>query len=105
AGTGNPGNPAAARGGEGDDEGGEEPVAQHHHGEDAVILREIARDPVLEREDEGGEDHQGDPEPVVVLLHAGLAARVMWRLRPKPGARVTTRPAPARARRTFPAAE
>ena len=47
-------------------EGGHEPEAHRHHGDHVVVRGEVARDAVLQREDERGQDHQRDPERGVV---------------------------------------
>ena len=88
----------------GDDESREEPVADHHHHADIVLGREVARDAVLHREDEGGQHHQPDAESRVLFRHQLRSAIVMCLLRPNPGARVTAKPAASRARRTWRAA-
>jgi hypothetical protein len=64
---------AAARGGKGGREGREEPEADHHHRQDVVVLGEVARDAVLEREDRGGQDHKRDPEARVLAGHACIS--------------------------------
>ena len=96
---------ARAPGRDGDHERREEPVADHDDHQSVVFPRNMARDAVLRGEDEARGDHQPDAQRgVVALAHAGRTARVMCRFRPKPGARVTVKPAAARPRRTKPAA-
>ena len=91
--------------GDRDHEGREEPVADHHDHQDVVFARQVARDAVLQREDDRRRDHQQDAQPrVVARAHVVFAATVMCRLRPYPGRRSTASPASASARRTNPAA-
>ena len=96
---------ALAGGIEGHHEHTEEPVSEHDNDHRVVFDGKVLGDAVLTRENEGGEDHQADPEAVV---HPSLCSlfsrpRSMWRFRPKPPTRSTENPAAASARFTRPA--
>jgi len=82
------------------------PVPDHHHHIDVVSAREVARDAVLQREDQRCADHHCHALTGVLWGHARVSSRpaAICRLRPCPGRRVTANPAACKARRTWPAA-
>jgi len=51
----------------GDHEGRKEPIADHHHHQHVVFPREVLRNAVLDRENEGRCDHQADAKAGVIL--------------------------------------
>jgi hypothetical protein len=75
--------PQAARlpGGKRHDEGREEPEADHHDHEHVVAFGQMAREHVLDPEDQRRRDHVEDAEAEVLFGH-GRNATVMCRLRP-----------------------